>query len=262
MSGRTTNTEFSLLAAEEHAIEVLSADLKDHLDLTELAFNLIARIQAAAPPLPLPEVTQARKVCTTLLVRVSNDLRCTAFLAVRGYASQTVSTVASLYEVAFTLAAIGNEEALAQAWIDHDDPTRAFMPIKRLTEQALRKLGIPDVLANAKRQYLTYRQLCLAKHANPLFQIQHGYHHRDDVIYSQNGPDLSDPARRATWFALEHAAGLASVAGGSYLIHHVPREDGVSLRSDVSELNKRVVSELRARAVSRWGSDDPFPGKW
>jgi len=253
---------FSLAEAEKQAVDVLTPELKDHLDLTEFAFNLIRGVQTAAPRLPLPRVTQARKVCTTLLVRASNDLRCAALLAVRGYAIQAVSTVASMYEVTFTLAAIGDDETLAQTWIDHDDPTRPFMPIKPLTKLALTKLGIPDPATHTERQYLTYRQLCMAKHANPLFQTQHGQQRRGNVMFSQNGPDLSEPALRAAWFALEHAAGLASVAAGSFLANHVPRSEAVALRSEVTNLNKRVVFELRRRAVARWGSEDPLPGKW
>lgn len=163
------HTQFSLSVAENEAINTLGVELKDHLELTEIAFNLIGRVQTAVPPTRLDQVTQARKVCVTLLIRLSNDLRCSALLAVRGYAVQAVSTVASMYEVTFTLAAIGSDEVLAQKWIDHDDPTKPFMPIKNLTTLAVTKLGIPDPATAAKKQYLTYRQLCMAKHANPLF---------------------------------------------------------------------------------------------
>jgi hypothetical protein len=250
----------SLVAAEEHAIAVLSIELKDHLDLTETAFNLLGRVQAAAPPLPLHQVTQARKVCATLLVRFSNDLRCTALQAVRGYAIQSAILVASMYEVAFTVATIGNQEELAQQWIDHDDPTKPFLSVPQLTVQGVDKLGL-DSTTLADKHYQTYQQLCMAKHANPLFQMQHGHTVQGTEIRTQNGPDLSDQATRIAWFALENAGGLATVAAGSFLSHHVPQSERLKLAPEVTALGKRGIG-LRQRAVGRWGADDPCPGRW
>ena len=53
-------------------------------------------------------------------------LRCAALLAHRGYVVQACRLVASMYEVAFTLAFIGSDDGLAQEWVDHDHPTRSF----------------------------------------------------------------------------------------------------------------------------------------
>lgn len=263
MANHPDHTEFSLSGAENQAIAVLSSELKDHLDLTKVAFSLIGRVQTAVPSTPLAQVTQARKVCVTLLVRISNDLRCAALVAVLGYSLQTLSLVASMFEVTFTLAAIGSDNKLAQKWINHDDPTRLFMPVKDLIALALTTLKISDPASFTKKHYLTYRQLCMAKHANPVFQMQHGHQRQGDTIVSQNGPDLSDQAIRAACFALLQAAGLASVAAGSFLNNHVrvPRTETVSLRAAVDSLGRRFV-ELNRRAVARWGKEDPFPGKW
>lgn len=254
-------TAESLETAERQAIGVLSAELSGHLSLTEKAFNLIGKVVGSLPQLTVAEISQSRKVATALLVRLSNDLRCTALIACRGYALQAVSLVASMYETAFAIAAIGTDDALADQWVTHDDPTRSWKSVYELTRDGLAKLGVPNIDTQTAVEYRVYRQLCMAKHVNPLMQAQHGHQLEGRNVIVANGPDLSEPAIRAAWFALEHAAGLTFIALSSFIINHVPSEH-------VSELMKEGEAigasrkDLEARAKARWGTDDPFPGKW
>ena len=155
----------SLSETERDALETLEPELRKHAQLTELAFNTIGIITSRAPELPIREVSQPRKVCVTLLVRLSNDLRCAALLALRGYAVQALSLVASMYEAAYTIAAIGSDDNLAQDRIDHDDPTHSFRNVRSLTLDGLKKLGHPDPKSQLKTEYRVYRQLCLGKHS-------------------------------------------------------------------------------------------------
>lgn len=120
----------SLDQAELQAMETLDVQLRDHASLTEQAFNLTAEIIGRIPEMPLHEVSQSRKVLTALLVRLSNDLRSAALLALRGYPIQAAALVGSMYEVAYTIAYIGSDDTLAQEWIDHDDPTKLFRQVK------------------------------------------------------------------------------------------------------------------------------------
>ena len=123
----------SLGEAEHLAQKHLGAELDDQLNLTEAAFNLICETLSQIPERPLHEVPQSLKVSTALLARLSNDLRTASFLAVRGYPTQAVGIVASLYEAAFTIAYIRTDEGLAQEWIEHDDPTRPFADVRTMT---------------------------------------------------------------------------------------------------------------------------------
>ena len=112
------------------------------------------------PEMPYKEVTKPRYVATLLIIRICNDLRCVAMLTVHGYSTQALSLTASIYETAFTVAYIGNEENLAEEWLEYSDPTKPFRDAYTLTEEALTKIGVPNVKQRADNWYKVYRQLC------------------------------------------------------------------------------------------------------
>ena len=101
----------------------------------------------------------------------------------------------------------------------------------------------------------------MAKHANPLYQMQHAHKVVGGYVVAFNGPDDSDRAIRAACFGLEHAAGLALIAVGCMISDHVPpeRKSGLMEKLKCIEENRKA---LEARAIARWGNEDPFPGKW
>jgi len=247
--------------AERRALEVLEPELNRHGALTMFAFDVICTAVSRVPELPVLDVPLSTRVAVNLLVRLSNDLRCAALLALRGYAVQAASLVASMYEEAYTIAAIGSDDKLARQWVEHDDPTRTFGNVPTLTRHALAELGHPNPRAQARVEYRIYQQLCMPKHANPLFQMQHGARLRDGSVVAMNGPDTSEPAIRAAWFALEHAAALVFVALASFVTNHVPREARDNLMTQVKTIGAGR-KELEAAGIKRWGSKDPFPGRW
>jgi len=70
---------------------------------------------------------------------------------------------------------VGADDALAQKWIDHQDPTRMpFGDVNSITRKGLETIKTPDVQEQTKKEYINYRQLCWAKHANPILQKWHG----------------------------------------------------------------------------------------
>lgn len=251
----------SLEAAERQAMSILVTELNGHLALTEKAFNLIGVAVSSLPEVAIRDVSQSRKVATALLVRLSNDLRSTALLAPRGYTLQAATLVASIYETAYTIAAIGLDDCLADEWINHDDPTQPFRKVLDLTRAGLAKLGVPNVAAQATTEYRVYRQLCLAKHVNPLLQTQHGYRFEGKNVAAMNGPDLSEPAVRTAWFALEHAAGFTFIALASFISNQIPPEKKPALMKGAEAIGAGRKA-LEASAKARWGTEDPFAGKW
>jgi hypothetical protein len=166
-----------------------------------------------------------------------------------------------MYEAAYTIAAVGSDENLANEWIDHDDPTRAFRNVRDLTRGGLSKLGVPNVDVQTTTEYKVYSQLCLAKHGNPLLQKQQGFRIEAGNVATMNGPDLSEPAVRAAWFALEHAAGLAFIALSSFVSNHISRENQADLMNVIQAIGagRKVLEDL---GKTRWGTEDPFPGRW
>jgi hypothetical protein len=125
----------------------------------------------------------------------------------------------------------------------------------------LAKLGIPNVERQANAEYKVYRQLCWAKHSNPVLQKLHGYHTQPQKVTAQNGPDLSENAIRESWFALEHGAALAFIALCSFARNHVEPEPRASLLQEIQKIGERRKA-LEAKAKARWGTNDPFPGRW
>ncbi len=251
----------SIEEAEIQAIKVLEPQLARHLALTDLGIDVIMLALNRAPDLPVLQVPQSRKVTTALLVRIANDARSAAHLVLRGYSLQAFSIIASTYEAAYTIAAIGSDNNLAQQWIDHDDPTRPFMEVRKMTQKALVELQVQNPDTQTSVEYLNYRQLCMAKHSNPLLQKQHGYKLQGGEVVFMNGPDVSEGSVRVAWFALERAAQLASVAIASFAKNHIPSDLSVDLMNQVKALGvkrNQLVAEAKVRG---WG-EDPYPGKW
>jgi hypothetical protein len=197
------------------------------------------------------------KVCGALMARLSNDVHCASMLAVSGYPAQVVSLVASAFETAHCIVAIGDDDPAAEHWIEHEDPTTPFMSIRELLRRSLTGSGVPANVLEA--EYRVYRQLCMVKHANPLIQRQLGIE-VEGAVTVFNGPDCSEESIRAIWFGLEHAARLASFAAVRFARVHLP---GVHL--DLVKRIEAVAShrkQLERRAKSRWGTADPCPGRW
>lgn len=255
-------------SSERAALGFAQEEYGAHLKLAGRVYDFIGRWSHSDELRPFKEVSLAERVCVALLYRLANDLRGVQGLALQGYPLQAVSLAASMFEGAYTLAFIGADGNLAQEWADHDDPTSTFRPIKTLVRGVMQKEGVPDVEASTEAKYRDYRQLCLAKHINPLLQKQHGISQKkasEDrmVIVFSMGPDVrSEAAIRAAWFALEQAAILALMGFSAYVREIVGK--GIlpaHAIEKMQELAKRY-DDLHKSGIQRWGNKDPFPGKW
>lgn len=252
----------SLHDAERQAAETLGEELKDHLSACMHSVDVIAMAVQEAPEVPERKVSRARHAATSLMVRLCNDLRCAALLASRGYAMQAASLVSCAYEVSFAVAAIADDENAARRWIEHADPVHSFDSVLELTRKGLQNLKAPDFEAQVDRDYRTFRQLCWAKHANPLLQQEVGFFADEHAIYAMNGPDCSEQAVRITWFAMDYACRLAYIALASFISNHLPYDACTSVVEAAHKIGESRHS-LQARAIERWGSEDPFPeNKW
>lgn len=251
----------SLAAAEQTAVAALATDLKDHARLAVRASNLITGVLASLPDAPFNAVPQSCKVCAGLLIKIANDLRTAALLAGRGYPVQAATIASSLYESAVTVAFIGTDDALAEAWITHgtSKPLENFKPVWKMTEAAVARTGQgADVV---ERLFRIYTQLCWAKHGSSLFLIHQSYTRVGSDYIASNGPNTSDPALRAAFFGLEQAVALVFLATGAFIEDHVPERTREALGREWAEVG-RERAELAARSHARWPRGDPFPGQW
>lgn len=251
----------SLGDAERRIATELAVTLSAHASASERAFNSIGTILSAVPDTPLRNASLSLRVSTVLMVRLSNDLRGVALLALRGYALQAAALAASMFETAYCLAYVGSDDERGKAWTQHDDPTQPFRRIKSLVEDVIRDIGLPDAATRSDAEYRVYRQLCLAKHSNPLVQQAHGHYDDGLAVVAMNGPDASDAAVRVARFALEHATRFTILALTSFLNHHVPPPSRAGLSEQVGTLSV-AVSTLARVAINEYGNEDPFPGEW
>jgi hypothetical protein len=255
----------SIDGAERRAVVQLASALKGHLELTTEAFNIIGELLSSVPETRIHDLPASLRVAVKLMLRLSNDIRCTQILAVHGYPLQAMVLAGSAYEVAYTIAYIADDDVVACAWMEHDDPTCAFRPVQEMVRCGLAKLEVPGSETAALTEYRVYRQLCLAKHANPLLEARFGSDVRADTIVHVNGPDTSEDAVRAAWFALEHSAAAAFIATASFWKCHLPRcgsaGDLARLHAAIERVGARR-KHLEAAAIARWGTEDPFAGRW
>lgn len=251
----------SLAQAEKATAENLDPELRRHGELNMFAFDLISITLSRLPEVLISEIPLPQKVATSLLVQLSNDLRTSSLLAIMGYPVQAATIVSSMYEIAYCIAAIGSDLRMAEKWVKHEDPTKPFLGVRKMTIEGLRKLRHPNPEEQATSEYRVYQQLCMAKHKNPLFQKEHGYTIRGKELVAMNGPSESEGSIRVAWFVMEHASGLAFKALASFVGNFLASGKNKDLVQGLRELGDRK-KVLETEAISRWGAEDPFPGKW
>ncbi len=253
-----------------HELEALAPTtlvprLKEHFTLTLEAFNLISHLLTAVPRTPISSMPASLPVATKLLLRLSNDLRGIDLCAMHGYPAQACAICASAYEVAYAVGYIGDDEERARVWLDHRDPKWYPWKMRTMMLDALAKMGVSDPDAQTVNEYRVYRQLCLAKHANPLFEGLYGVQVHEQTLVMANGPDTSEDAIRPTRFALQHGASAAVIATASFHKHHLLRyPDSPQLDRLLAKINSLWgrCRELDAAARTQYGNEDPFPGRW
>lgn len=252
----------SLAQSEREAVEIIAKDLHPYFECAEACFNLLAAVSEATPEQDLDQMPQALKVCSNLMCRLANELRCACILAKTGYAVQAASLVASAYEIAYTIRYVGTDENRAQSWIDHDDPTQLYRSVRTLVADFATKMQVQDVDLATQRLYGIYRQLCWAKHANPLLQMQFGntLNYESRTVEFHNGPETSPQALRVAAFALEQSAGLAHFAAFAYASNWLPTDRFQVVAPELARMAEQFTA-LRQGSVARWGGENPFPDK-
>ena len=192
---------------ESAAIAVARKELAGPIGAAEKVLNLISEIHANDV---VERISKAKAIRLLLLQRIQNDLRCCFILSERGYGLQAASLAAGIYEGWVTLANIRTADD-ARKWADQESENKSFGPIYDLTKSALQ--GVSDPEKFAVKIYGQYRQLCMAKHLNPIIERSRGYAALGGAnIQFRPGPDVSDIGIAHSWFALERACRFAFCA--------------------------------------------------
>ena len=162
---------FTLTQLEQAAARALGPEATEYLTLCDDIVSLLEdAIEAMISNWSAVDSVAAR-ANLALLIRLGQDLRTAWIVAGLGYSTQALSIVAGSFEVAFTIAYIGDDEGRAEEWRDHHDPTRPFLPVRRLVSAVIEENGLPKETSESR--YRAYRQVCMGKHGHPLFTRIH-----------------------------------------------------------------------------------------
>lgn len=248
----------SIEEGEKMVAEQLKDELEFHINSGRNCCNVIAKSIEVFPDIDLDSTTSSIKVVTTLLAKILNDLRTASILSATGYSSQAATIVSSLYESAFMIAYIGDNDDLANKWIEHEDATRLFITVKELTKQGLKNIDAPNYEELYLQEYNDYKQLCMIKHGNPLVQKNLVYSVEGNSVIAEFGPETSEFSIKISWYALERAINYSMIAISGYINFHLKDNttfEIIELFNSVKESYK----EMQRRAVERWGNENPLP---
>jgi len=155
--------------AEVRIRRLMREPLAVHTRLVLQADRLCARaVEANAAG---PKSSEASAVCTLLLVRATNDLRCMLGLVRRGYLLQSWSLGTSLIEASVSIGYVRADPARARAWLTHADLTRSPWSVRKATSETARGFGHQTL---ADTLYKQFQYLSVAKHGNPALLRQYG----------------------------------------------------------------------------------------
>ena len=152
--GLETNL-FTLTQLEQAAARALGPEAPEYLTLCDDIVSLLEdAIEAMISNWSAVDSVAAR-ANLALLIRLGQDLRTASIVAGLGYSTQALSIVAGSFEVAFTIAYIGDDEGRAEEWRDHHDPTRPFLPVRRLVSAVIEENGLPKETSESRYRALS-----------------------------------------------------------------------------------------------------------
>jgi hypothetical protein len=160
----------SLVEREAQIASQLRSDLLPYMELCGKEHNLFIRCANAVARQPL---SHSASIMLMVTARILGDLRVCQWAAEHGYAVQAASIGATIHELAYSAAFIGDSDERAAEWLAHDNERKSYPESGHTSAIAavLKGLGQPEY---SDREYSVYRDLCQAKHGNPMLQRNYG----------------------------------------------------------------------------------------
>ena len=187
-------------------------------------------------------------VASQIFMKVFDDFRCITLLGFSGYPIQTAGLTASVYESGLTLCYIGGDPTLANQWRMFSNPNSSFRPIKELIRGGLANIFDQVTPEMIEKEYSIYRQLCMAKHGNPMFQKTQGFIKRGGEVTLTLGPKSIESARHVIRFSVATAIMYTTWACNAVGKFHIEESHGESilfLRDRVLNVLERISSEIK-----------------
>lgn len=247
-------TEVRLIGDLEKTVKSeLLPRIADYMRLLENSYAISGAILESAFPARNPSL--AKQVCTKLMMRMINDMRCISLLSEVGYDMQACALAASVYETAFTIGSIRDDDSLATEWMDHSDPKKSFKDVYTNTRTTILQMGGTE--KTAEHIYKVYRQLCWSKHLNPISEQQGGMELTSEGVDFVPGPNSDELTERGVCFCCSYTVLFVTVALDTFLDAHVLAEQQGNLNEELKKLSL-ARAELHRRGLARWSGPDPF----
>lgn len=241
----------SIEEEEERCRALLLPQYSGHGMLVRQAMNLIANILNAEMPMGTSEMTDAKRVAITLMVRLFNELRAVLLLCENGYALQAYSQAASIYEIGWTMAWMGDDESRAQNWLQTTAEDK-LLDVWARTQHGLKRLMGKDEIDDktVNEHYSWYKELCLAKHMNPGIQQHEGYSVDDTGIMFNPGPsECTEEELRKGWWVCETAVRFTYPAVWTYIRTLLKEEFKAEAIRDIRHL------ESESKKCAEWSQE-------
>jgi hypothetical protein len=200
-------------------------------------------------PAATATATTASGIAHLMCARITNEMRAVILLTERGYALQALASAATILEVAFTIAFIGDNTSRATRWFTHDVDS-GYVSVRDAMLALFRLIGRPD--SDVDAEYRHYTQLCTAKHGNPQMFRRLGIRITDNAqLIAYHGPyyapEVVHTSRIAMWFAVRYML-LGLLCTNMF---HVPSPLDIEIEGRLTACRERMET-LRAADVAKY----------
>lgn len=235
------------LEEENKASDVMTEALSSHLEVlgkVDQVFDLLCHLMGSPMAWP-PSIRVSMNLCCRLM----DDLRAVELLCEHGYVVQARVILTTVIEVAGSIAHIAGNNEMAQKWIQHNDPERAFISSRRLIRGVVDRLGTGSHVAEKMESLFrdAYRWGCQAKHANPVEQRAQRalYYPNEKMLTLIYGPDYST-------YGVDDAKDALTIAANAALVALMAMHEHIA-----NSLNTSSLGELLALLALDIGSLAP-----
>lgn len=224
--------------------------LQPQLDLNKKAVTIIRELLDSFSTTSGSDMRASHLAALHLMIKLYNDISTVYILTYGGFTIQAMTIASSAFEAAYTIGFIGEDNDKANKWLAHSKEYHCPWKISHIIEEISKELsdGNIDIYPIQKR---LYAQLCMAKHANPLLLVNHGYKVVSDRKVFKIGPDNNDASCCAGWMALQGSVVSAFLASMYYICHHVVEDKRDEYTLMANELIKEHI-ELVEKAYELW----------
>lgn len=193
----------ALVDREAEVASQLRTELLPYIALCGKEHNLFIRCANAVAKQPL---SNAASIMVMVTARVLGDLRVCEWAAEHGYALQAASIGATIHELTYSAAYIGDSDARAVEWLAHDNARKAYPESGHASAIAAVLKALGQGPEYSVKEYDLYRELCQAKHGNPMLQRNYGTTEDAEGHLIEQIPYYSKDTVGLARFSLLHSA--------------------------------------------------------